>query len=130
MDINNITKKLDKIAKDIEYKIDVAMDVTGSEFVTNARKSVTETIYNRNTGRTPNRRVWELTGHLRSSIQYNKNDKGDVKTLELAAGMEYAAAVEAKGYDVISNSIPIAVKDFDKRVKQSMRSAAQQVSRL
>jgi hypothetical protein len=44
--------------------------------------------------------------------------------------MEYAAAVEAKGYDVISNSIPIAVKDFDKRVKSAMRLAAQQVSRL
>ncbi len=130
MAVNDIGRKLDMILQEVEYKVEKAMDITGKQFVEDARKSVTQTIYDRKTGRTPNRRPWELTGALRSSIGYQKLEDGDMKTLELSAGMEYAAYVEAKGYDVISNSIPMAAKRFDQYVKHGMRAAANKIGRI
>jgi hypothetical protein len=130
MAINDIARKLDAIAAEVDRRIETAMDITGSKFVEDARKSVTQTIYDRITGRTPNREHWELTGKLRSSIGFAKKEDGDMKVLELSAGAEYAAAVEAKGYDVISNSIPLAEQRFDKYVKMTLREAAKAVGRL
>lgn len=124
MAIADIIKRMDRITQVLNHKIEVAMDLTGAEFVNNAKKSVTQSIYERNTGRTPNRQPWELTGNLRSSIQANKKREGDTSELELVAGMEYAAYVEARGFDVISGSIPQATKDFDRRVKMSLKAAA------
>ena len=123
MAIENIVKRMDRISRVLDRKVMVAMDLTGQEFVKNAGESVTESIYERITGRTPNRRPWELTGNLRSSIEANPKKSGDTMSLELSAGMEYAAAVEARGYDVISGSIPKAKRDFDRRLELSLKAS-------
>ena len=130
MALADILRRMDNISRVLDEKVEVAMDLTGREFVNNAKKSVTQTIYNRVTGRTPNRRAWELTGNLRNSIQASIGNDGETKILQLEAGMEYAAAVEAKGYDVISGSIPQATKDFDRRLKLAMKATANSIAKL
>lgn len=104
----------------------------GEQFVTNARNTDT---------------YQDQTGNLRSSIGYvlyrdgqllnadfpGSNGEGVAKGMALAdevaadhptgfvlvgvAGMQYAAAVESRGYDVISNSSITAVSDLSRAMK-------------
>lgn len=151
--------------KDFMQKVDEAISqamlYTGEEFINNARQSVTQSIYSRNV----DRKAWDLTGNLRSSIGFqvatnsgrqlamkfpvqaasgseradgktgadagkelaksiadNMSSKGDV--LVMVAGMEYAAAVESKGFDVISNSTNTAKEAFDRRLRKTLKMAA------
>ena len=130
MALADVLRRIDNISRVLDEKVDGAMDRVGKTFVENARKSVTQSIYERVTGRTPNRRPGELTNALRNSIKANNVSDGSLKKLELSAGMEYAAAVEAKGYDVISGSIPQARKDFDVYVKRAMKAAIKDIAKL
>ena len=130
MALADILKRMDSIERLLDEKIEMSMKKVGESFVENAKKSVTQSIYERVTGRTPNRRPGELTNALRNSIKANIGNDGETKILQLEAGMEYAAAVEAKGYDVISGSIPQATKDFDRRLKLAMKATANSIAKL
>jgi hypothetical protein len=132
----------EKFIKQLKTKIFRTLAVVGETFVKDARNSVTQSIYERK----PNRKKWELTGNLRSSIGYiatfegeekqafaDNKRKGKSKGIEAAteskpdnglimvAGMDYAVHVEAKGYDVISNSATKAKDQFDKLIKEVLK---------
>lgn len=108
-------------------------------------------VYDKN-GQPRKRHPWELTGNLRSSIGYTliargtklqnfqgegtegikaggevssklATDAGGNISIAMVAGMNYAAAVESRGYDVISNSIQEIKPMLDKRVTDVLKAA-------
>jgi len=119
---SEIDGKIDNFVLNQEQKMIMTLSMVGEQFVNNAR----------------NLRTYEdQTGDLRSSLGYiiakdgqavqenmqgNPNGQAHAKqvaeevlkeskkgfVLIVVAGMEYAAAVESKGYDVITGSIPAA----------------------
>lgn len=118
--ISDVFKRLDEWVDEKNKKIFETLHYIGVEFVNNARKKG---------------EYRDRTGNLRASIGYliayngkieeqkftehETKIKTEKKAKEIAkdikgwglvgmAGMEYAAAVESKGFDVISNSVPIA----------------------
>jgi len=136
-------KRLDKFFDSVQKTVETAMQKTGEEFIKNARDSVTESIYNRPVERKP----WDLTGNLRNSIGYavkkdgtllfqaNGGGEGGQRAKEvvmregnkdtclvLTAGMEYAAAVESRGYDVVSNSVNHAADIYPRRVQMFLKA--------
>ena len=140
MAIKDNTKQVTRAVNRVLHEV---MARTGNEFINNARRSVTQSVYSRG-GRQP----WELTGNLRASIGYHvlspvgsQKQFGDVSEgreegqrlagdvvkegdgfrLALVAGMPYARYVEARGYDVISNSVTTARQQFDKRIKRRLK---------
>lgn len=116
----SVEKHLNSVSSDIESKTLAALQYAGEEFVSKARTTQT---------------YQDQTGNLRSSIGYvilkdgkvlSQNMSGTNQgrqnasqaTMEVGArypkgmvligvaGMNYAAAVESKGYDVITGSAP------------------------
>ena len=128
----DIDRRIDRFKVNIEQRIIWTLAMAGEKFVNDARSTQT---------------YQDQTGNLRSSIGYiiardgniiQENIEGKAEGTAQArkianevlrenkkgfiligfAGMEYAAAVEAKGYDVITGSIP-GVKDLLKaKVKE------------
>jgi len=121
----NIDRRIDRFKVNIEQRIIWTLAMAGEKFVNDARST---------------RTYKDQTGNLRSSIGYiialdgniiQENIEGKAEGMAQArkianevlrennkgfiligfAGMEYAAAVESKGYDVITGSIP-GVKDL------------------
>lgn len=113
----------------VSRKIDTVQKVTGERFVAQARQTNT---------------YKDQTANLRNSIGYmvlssegRSDDFGggeggakgrslassqlDMNTIVMAAGMEYGAAVEAKGYDVISNSVNQAKRNYDRLIKKALK---------
>jgi len=128
----NINKRITNWVVSIEQRIIWTLAMVGEQFVNDARNTQT---------------YQDQTGNLRSSIGYiiakdgviiqeniegkaegraqakeiaeevlRENNKGFV--LIGVAGMEYAAAVESKGYDVITGSIPAAKALLKKKIKE------------
>jgi len=128
----DINRRIDRWVVSIEQRIIWALAMTGEAFVNDARST---------------RTYKDQTGNLRSSIGYiiardgviiqeniegkaegkararetakevlRENSKGFV--LIVVAGMEYAAAVESKGYDVITGSIPAAKALLKSKIKE------------
>jgi len=128
----DITRRIDRWFISIEQRIIWTLAMVGEQFVNDARNTQT---------------YQDQTGNLRSSIGYiiakdgviiqenvegkaegraqakeiarevlRENNKGFV--LIGVAGMEYAAAVESKGYDVITGSIPAAKALLKKKIKE------------
>ena len=118
--VASIVSNIDQFEKAKEKSIFLALSFIGEESVNKARS---------------NRTYMDDTGNLRSSIGYAIISHGDIEksnikgnadgvteawnlldelkaeynkgfVLVIFAGMDYAAAVESKGYDVISNSVP------------------------
>lgn len=119
--LSNITKQIGKVESEIEEGLSSVLSYIGEQFINDARRIDTYT---------------DDTGNLRASIGYailnngrrvsfvtketnneairqskslvdelrSENNKGYV--LIVFAGMEYAAWVESKGYDVITGSAP------------------------
>jgi len=128
----DIDRRIDRFKVNIEQRIIWTLAMAGEKFVNDARST---------------RTYQDQTGNLRSSIGYiiardgniiQENIEGKAEGVAQArkianevlrennkgfiligfAGMEYACAVEAKGYDVITGSIP-GVKDLLKaKVKE------------
>jgi hypothetical protein len=142
MALNKILSNIKEFEKQVHQKVFSVSQFVGESFVKNARESITKTIYERK----PDREAWELTGNLRSSIGYiATSPEGEVKAfrgekqegnnegekvaesgkpnegLIMVAGMNYATYVEARGYDVVSNSVEIAKKDFEKLLKKALK---------
>ena len=128
----NINRRIDNWVVNIEQRIIWTLAQVGESFVNDARNIKT---------------YQDQTGNLRSSIGYivakdgviiqenvqgkaegvaqarniarevlRDNSKGFI--LIVVAGMEYAAAVESKGYDVITGSIPAAKALLKKKIKE------------
>ena len=128
----NINRRIDKWVVNIEQRIIWTLAQVGESFVNDARNTKT---------------YQDQTGNLRSSIGYivakdgaiiqenvqgkaegvaqarniarevlRDNSKGFI--LIVVAGMEYACAVESKGYDVITGSIPAAKALLKKKIKE------------
>lgn len=125
MAIKDIEKEIDKFFEKTEKAIFTIDQVTGEKFVANARQTDT---------------YKDQTGNLRNSIGYMAKSPGQMSEsansdakqaiseveipdhgLVMVAGMNYAAAVEAKGYDVISNSIEKAKVDHKKLIEQMLK---------
>jgi hypothetical protein len=128
----DINRRITNWVVSIEQRIIWTLAMVGEAFVNNARNTKT---------------YQDQTGNLRSSIGYiiardgviiqeniegkaegrahakevarevlRENPKGFI--LIVVAGMEYAAAVESKGYDVITGSIPAAKALLKKKIKE------------
>jgi len=128
----DINRKVDRFVVNIEQRIIWTLGMVGEQFVNDARNTQT---------------YKDQTGNLRSSIGYiiardgaiiqenvegkaegraqakkiasevlRDNKKGFV--LIGVAGMNYAAAVESKGYDVITGSIPAAKALLKAKIKE------------
>ena len=128
----DIDRRIDRFKVNIEQRIIWTLAMVGEKFVNDAR-----TI----------RTYKDQTGNLRSSIGYiiardgniiqeniegksegraqakettnevlRENSKGFV--LIVVAGMEYAAAVESKGYDVITGSVPATKALLKSKIKE------------
>ena len=151
MAVKDIERNMDRWLEKLQSEIEVVHQVVAEEFVKNARANVTQTIYSRPIERKP----WDLTGNLRSSIGYSlitpsrqlqggfqgEGTKGKQEgkqlamsltsghdyTLALVAGMEYAAAVESRGYDVITQAVKDAEKSMDKRLTSVYNRAIKQL---
>ena len=118
--VGAVIEKIDNFQKQKEKDIFLSLSFIGEKSVNKARTTNT---------------YEDQTGNLRSSIGYAVILNGDVKksditgesdgateawnyldelrvkynkgfVLVIFAGMDYAAAVESKGYDVITNSVP------------------------
>jgi len=128
----SVNNRIDRFVLSIEKRIIYSLAIVGEAFVNTARNTQT---------------YHDQTGNLRSSIGYiiakdgviiqeNVEGKaeGKSKAKEVArevlrentkgfvligvAGMEYACAVESKGYDVITGSIPEAKALLKKKMKE------------
>jgi len=128
----DINRRITNWVVSIEQRIIWTLAMVGEQFVNDARNTQT---------------YQDQTGNLRSSIGYiiakdgviiqeNVEGKaeGRAQAKEIAnevlrentsgfiligvAGMEYAAAVESKGYDVITGSIPAAKALLKKKIKE------------
>jgi len=128
----DIDRRIDRFAVSIEQRIIWTLAMVGENFVNEARST---------------RTYQDQTGNLRSSIGYiiardgniiqeniegkaegrsqakkiaeevlRENRKGFI--LIVVAGMEYAAAVESKGYDVITGSVPAAKALLKSKIKE------------
>ena len=128
----DIDRRIDRFAVSIEQRIIWTLAMVGENFVNEARST---------------RTYQDQTGNLRSSIGYiiardgniiqeniegkaegrsqakkiaeevlRENRKGFI--LIVIAGMEYAAAVESKGYDVITGSVPAAKALLKSKIKE------------
>ena len=128
----DINRRMTHWVVSIEQRIIWTLAMVGEKFVNDARNIKT---------------YQDQTGNLRSSIGYiiakdgviiqenvegkaegrahakevasevlRENSKGFI--LIVVAGMEYAAAVESKGYDVITGSIPAAKALLKKKIKE------------
>jgi len=128
----DIDRRIDRFKVSIEQRIIWTLAMVGEKFVNDARST---------------RTYQDQTGNLRSSIGYiiardgviiqeniegksegraqaketanevlRENSKGFV--LIVVAGMEYAAAVESKGYDVITGSVPAAKALLKSKIKE------------
>ena len=128
----DINRRITNWVVSIEQRIIWTLAMVGEAFVNNARNTKT---------------YQDQTGNLRSSIGYiiakdgviiqenvegkaegkahakevarevlRENPKGFI--LIVVAGMEYAAAIESKGYDVITGSIPAAKALLKKKIKE------------
>ena len=128
----NIDRRIDRFKVNIEQRIIWTLAMAGENFVNDARSTET---------------YKDQTGNLRSSIGYiiardgniiQENIEGKAEGMAQArktanevlrenkkgfiligfAGMEYAAAVESKGYDVITGSIPAAKALLKAKIKE------------
>ena len=128
----NIDRRIDRFKVNIEQRIIWTLAMAGEKFVNDARST---------------RTYKDQTGNLRSSIGYiiardgniiQENIEGKAEGMAQArkianevlrennkgfiligfAGMEYAAAVESKGYDVITGSIPAAKALLKAKIKE------------
>lgn len=128
----DIDRRIDRFTVSIEQRIIWTLAMVGEKFVNDARST---------------RTYKDQTGNLRSSIGYiiardgniiqeniegkaegrsqakkiaeevlRENRKGFV--LIVVAGMEYAAAVESKGYDVITGSVPATKALLKSKIKE------------
>ena len=128
----DVDRRINRFAVSIEQRIIWTLAMVGENFVNDAR-----TI----------RTYKDQTGNLRSSIGYiiardgniiqeniegkaegraqakeianevlRENSKGFI--LIVVAGMEYAVAVESKGYDVITGSVPAAKALLKSKIKE------------
>ena len=128
----DVNRRIDRFTVSIEQRIIWTLAMVGENFVNDARNT---------------RTYQDQTGNLRSSIGYivakdgniiqenlegkaegraqakkitdevlRENKRGFV--LIVVAGMEYAAAVESKGYDVITGSVPAAKALLKSKIKE------------
>lgn len=128
----DVDRRIDRFKVNIEQRIIYTLAMVGEQFVNDARST---------------RTYRDQTGNLRSSIGYiiardgnilkeNVEGKSEGRTqakkiaeevlkesktgfvLICVAGMEYAVAVESKGYDVITGSIPVAKALLKSKIKE------------
>ena len=128
----NVNRKVDRFVVSIEQRIVWTLAMVGEAFVNAPRNTQT---------------YQDQTGNLRSSIGYiiakdgmiiqeniEGRAEGRAQAKEVAnevlrentsgfvligvAGMEYACAVESKGYDVITGSIPAAKALLKRKIKE------------
>lgn len=93
----------------IDARVYQVMAFTGAQFERDAKSLRTYT---------------DRTSNLRNSIGSEVSDVPGGYTLSMKAGMNYAAAVEAKGYDVITGPKNVAVENFKRTLKKALRDEA------
>ncbi len=128
MAVKDIENSFDKFFRKTQRAIQTVGEVTGEKFIRNARQIST---------------YRDRTANLRNSVGYMAQSPvgsvsdansdagqaisevtGEIKDsgLIMVAGMNYAAAVEARGYDVITNSVEQAKADYDNILKRALKT--------
>ncbi len=155
MAIKDIEKGMEDFLRIVDNSIMTVDNRVGAEFVRDAKISVGESVYGRTVydkkGNVRDRKPWELSGNLQNSIGYvvvksnavvksafgggRGGAEGKKVANEMAsnvsdgliavAGMDYAAYVEAKGYDVISNSVEKARVTHQRMMKHVLSKITQ-----
>jgi orotidine-5'-phosphate decarboxylase len=132
MDLDDIQRRQAEFFSKVKGAINDVNGYVGERFVRNARKTNT---------------YMDRTANLRNSIGYGEYDDAKTEkanfpddktrkgiqmadeaaagtkgiTVVLGAGMEYAAAVEARGYDVVSNSVNVAKQEHKRLIVAALK---------
>ena len=133
----NVNRKVDRFVVSIEQRIVWGLAEVGEAFVNDARnKTPAEGSFTDQTGdlRSPIGWVVARDGNILTAKFEGKTAEGRAQGHKIAdevlrqyskgfilivvAGMEYAAAVESKGKDVITGSIPAAKELLKRKIKE------------
>ncbi len=123
-----VTRNLDKFVRRTAHAIGRVNARTGEQFISDARQTntyVDKTANLRNsigykvTGDEPVAAAGQGEGGVEGMNYANEKSRGIDNGLIMVAGMSYAAPVEAKGYDVITESVKKA-KENHKRLMTKM----------
>jgi hypothetical protein len=146
MAVKDIERSMSEFAKRVDQSIDIINKSNGEKFIidaknTNTYKDVTANLRNSigyiiiDKGAVIAKK-FEKTATGNTPSNDNPTKKGEEAAMEMSrdiddkavimvAGMEYAAAVEARGYDVISNSVNVArdrhARDMEKLLKKLVK---------
>ena len=133
----NVNRKVDRFVVSIEQRIVWTLAMVGEAFVNAAReKTPAEGSFNDQTGDLRSSIGWVVArdGNILTAKFEGKTAEGRAQGHKIAdevlrqyskgfilivvAGMEYAAAVESKGKDVITGSIPAAKELLKRKIKE------------
>ena len=133
----NVNRKVDRFVLNIEQRIIWTLAMVGEQFVNDARnKTPAEGSFTDQTGDLRSSIGWVVArdGNILTAKFEGKTAEGRAQGHKIAdevlrqyskgfilivvAGMEYAAAVESKGKDVITGSIPAAKELLKRKIKE------------
>ena len=127
MAIRDIEREMDRFFEKVNEQLHRVDQITGESFVRNARQTNTyrdRTANLRNSigysAIAPGRRQESANIHAKQAISEVENEVVD-HGLIMVAGMNYALYVEAKGYDVISNSVETAKVQHKRLLEQMLK---------
>ena len=127
MAIRDIEREMDRFFEKVNEQLHRVDQITGESFVRNARQTNTyrdRTANLRNSigysAIAPGSRQESANVHAKQAISEVENEVSD-HGLILVAGMDYAYHVEAKGYDVISNSVETAKVQHKRLLEQMLK---------
>ena len=127
MAIRDIEREMDRFFEKVKEQLHRVNKATGETFAGNAKRTNTyrdRTANLRNSigysAIAPDRRQESANVHAKQAISEVENEVVD-HGLILVAGMNYAPYVEAKGYDVISNSVETAKVQHKRLLEQMLK---------
>ncbi len=126
MAINDIERNLNKIFANVGQQIHRVDQMVGESFVRSARQNDT---YKDQTANLRNSIGYSAISPQQRSESANSDAKEAISEVEgevqdtgliMVAGMKYGSAVEAKGYDVISNSVVQAKEQYARLIVKAL----------
>ncbi len=121
---------MDRFMRDVARKVDGVNRYTGERFISDARQTRTYTDKTSNlrnsigysvVGEDPVTEVGQGEGGAEGASLLAEKSREITTGLVLAAGMNYAAAVEAKGYDVITESVNRAKVNHKRMLEKALK---------
>lgn len=126
MAINDIERNMDKFFARVGEQVHRVDQFVGESFVRDARQNDTykdQTANLRNSigysAISPKQRTEDANSDAKQAITEVEGEIHDTG-LVMVAGMSYAAAVESKGYDVISNAVEKAKEQYSRLIVKTL----------